>query len=178
MARRRVTSGTARTWLMAAAASVVEPGGKVRVRRPRLNSALGGTGRPATAARTLASTMAWRKSGTGCVFEPREMRRESSALRVTLALMVLDGGAAGVAVCVGRVGEGRGAERGSGPVGAAFAAGGAVRGRAAAAAGGAGAAVSGTVVQAERAEIDKAANMRVLPAMRVSLSCARCFDHR
>jgi hypothetical protein len=37
-----------------------------RVSRPCRNSAWGGAGRSATAARTLARTIAWRKRGTGC----------------------------------------------------------------------------------------------------------------
>jgi len=98
--------------LMAVVASVLEPGGKVRVRRPRLNSALGCTGSPATAARTLARTMAWRKRGTGSVVGPRETRRELSVSRVTVALICAAGrggvaatGAAGGAGLTERVVE-------------------------------------------------------------------------
>lgn len=52
---------------MASATSAGVPRVKVRVSNPRRNSAFGAARDPASAARTLASTMAWRKIGTGAV---------------------------------------------------------------------------------------------------------------
>jgi len=63
----RVTSGTLMARLTAAATWSGVVSRNLRVSRPWRNSAWGGAGRPATAARTLARTIAWRKSGTGCV---------------------------------------------------------------------------------------------------------------
>ena len=107
LARRRLTSGTSMARLMAVVISGWVPVGKLRVRRPRWNSALGWAGSPATAARTLASTMACRKSGTGAVVGPREMRRDFPS-RTTLARMGVVGRAGPVTgFAVGR-GIGRG----------------------------------------------------------------------
>jgi hypothetical protein len=112
------------------------------------------------------------------VFAPREMRRELSASRVTLALMLVAGGGAERAVgCVTRDEARRGVVRvlvldGAGLGGG----GGATRGAVVAMVGG-GAAISGTVVQAARESAARAAMRGVLHAMSVSLSCARCFDH-
>ena len=62
----RATSGTVMARLTAAAIWSELAPRNLRVSRPLRNSAWGGAGRSATAARTLARTIAWRKSGTGC----------------------------------------------------------------------------------------------------------------
>ena len=165
---------------MAVVTSACEPLGKVRVRRPRWNSAWGWAGSPATAARTLASTMAWRKSGTGSVAVSRVTRTDwPPGSRVTFALMaVAGGGAGGLVVCAARDVAGRGAERGLGLAGAGLGdCCGAMRGVAVAMVGAGNEEFFGAVVQAARDKTVSAAMRGVLPAMRLSLSCARCFDH-
>ena len=62
----RATSGTAMARFTAVVTCSPGASRKVRVSRPWRNSACGGFGKAASEARTLAKTMAWRKSGTGC----------------------------------------------------------------------------------------------------------------
>ena len=162
---------------MAVVTSPCEPGGKVRVRRPRLNSALGCAGSPATAARTLARTMAWRKRGTGSVAVPLETRSELSASRVTLALMgaagrggvdltgVVGAGLTGRVVATGRFLAGVGLGLG--------AAGGAAAGTGA----GAGAGVSRTVVHPPERSASSMIARGALPFMVGSISCDAMLEN-
>ena len=99
----------------AAAISALFPLSKVRVSRPRRNSARGLAGDPAKLALTAASTPAWRKIGTGCraAGVPRLTTkvRPGSTHLAPPPIMAGRSERAGAGVGVGR-GVGRGVERG------------------------------------------------------------------